>query len=382
MRDCVYLDYNASAPVRPEAAEAMAAALSQVGNASSVHRFGRAARRRVEAAREAVAALAGAAPAQVVFTSGGTEANNMALRGSGCGRVLISAGEHESVRRAAPEAAHVPLRPDGRVDLDALEAMLAREPGTALVSVMLANNETGVIQPVAEVAALARRYGARVHCDAAQAAGKIDVDVAALGVDLLSLSAHKLGGPQGAGALIIAGETPVEGLLHGGGQERGHRAGTENTPAIAGFGAAAEAAAGELAAAARLQRWRERLEREVRAAAPAAVIHGAAAPRLPNTSCIALPGVAAETQVMALDLAGVAVSAGAACSSGKIHPSHVLTAMGVPETAAGEAIRVSLGWASAAADIDRFLAAWRRLARPRPAGEAAPAPGAEVTEPS
>jgi len=363
MTEPVYLDYNATAPARREAVDAVAAALREVGNASSVHRFGRAARRRVEAAREQVAALVNAQPSSVVFTSGGTEANNQALRGHGRARVLVSAGEHDSVLRAVPEAERVPLTRDGRVDLTALATMLADDPRPVLVSVMLANNETGVIQPVAEVAALAKDFGARVHCDAVQAAGKVPVDIRALGVDLLTLSAHKLGGPQGVGALVLADDAPLEALLLGGGQERGYRAGTENVAGIAGFGVAAEVAVSELKQVARLAEWRDRLEREVRELAPQAVVHGATAERLPNTSCIGLPGVSAETQVMSLDLAGVAVSSGSACSSGKVHPSHVLAAMGVPRAEAGTAIRVSLGWGTRAGDIDRFLAVWSRLAQ-------------------
>ena len=372
MADPVYLDYNATAPVRPEAAQAVAKALTATGNASSVHGFGRAARQRVEGARDAVAALAGAHPAQVVFTSGGTEANNMALRGHEATRVLVSAVEHDSVLNARPggmggEVEVLPVTPDGRVDPAVLDARLAAAPGPALVSIMLANNETGVIQPVADLAEVARRHGARVHCDAVQAAGKLPLDVATLGADLVTLSAHKLGGPQGAGALIVLDDAPLHPHLRGGGQERGYRAGTENVPAIAGFGAAAACAADEVARSTTLAdswaAWRDRLEAEARACVPDVRVHGAEAPRLANTSCLGLPGVNAETQLMALDLAGVAVSSGAACSSGKVHASHVLRAMGVDATAAGEAIRISFGWTSRAEDVDRFLKAWGRLAR-------------------
>lgn len=365
----VYLDYNAGAPVRPEVARAMAEALTDAGNPASVHRFGRAARRRLEDAREAVAALAGARPPQVVFTSGGTEANNMALRGHGARRVLVSAVEHDSVLKAVPKAERLPVDAQGRVSLAALESRLAADPRPALVSVMLANNETGVRQPVADIAACAHRHGARVHCDAVQAAGKIPLDPAALGVDLMTLSAHKLGGPQGVGALLVLDDAPVEAYLHGGGQERGFRAGTENLAGIVGFGAAAAAAADEVGRWADIAAWRDRLERDAVAQVPGAVVHGAGAERLPNTSCLGRPGVSAEVQLMALDMAGVAVSSGAACSSGKVQPSHVLAAMGVAPEAAGEAIRVSFGWASRAADLDRFLAAWTRLAP----GERAPA---------
>lgn len=363
MAELVYLDYNATAPVRPEAAEAVAAALAEVGNASSVHRHGRASRRRLEDAREAVAALVDARAGQVVFTGGGTEANNLALVGTGRPRLLVSAGEHDSVLAAAPRAERIPLRRDGRVSLSKLAAMLAEDARPTLVSVMLANNETGVVQPLAEVASLAREFGALVHCDAVQAAGKIPVDMPALGVDLLTLSAHKLGGPQGAGALVVGEGVSLQPLLRGGRQEHGLRAGTEALPAIAGFGAAARAAAETLPAAAALAALRDRLEREVTALAPEAVIFGAEAERLPNTTCFALPAIPAETQVMALDLGGVAVSSGSACSSGKVRPSHVLEAMGASPAEAAGAIRVSLGWRSEPTDVDRFLEVWGALYR-------------------
>jgi len=358
-----YLDYNATAPVRPEALAAMTAALAEPGNASSVHGPGRRARRLVEAARVQVAALAGADPAWVIFTSGGTEANNHALTGLPASHVMVSAGEHDSVLQVVPQAERIALTAEGTVGLAALEEALARAPKGALVSVMLANNETGVIQPLAEVAALARRAGAWVHCDAVQAAGKIPFGIAALDVDLLSLSAHKLGGPPGVGALVANQELPLRPLLRGGGQERRRRAGTENLGGIAGFGAAAEAAQNGLAEVQKLGELRDRFEREIKVLAPEAKVFGAGAPRLPNTSCVALAGLSAETQIMALDLAGVAVSAGSACSSGKVQPSHVLSAMGAGAEEAGAAIRVSLGWASQAGDIDRLLAAWGDLYR-------------------
>lgn len=355
-----YLDYNATAPLRPEALDAMTAALSTVGNASSLHGFGRQARRTVEDARERVAALVGARPAQVVFTAGGTEANNQALRACGRTRVLISAGEHDSVLQAVPQALRIPLRRDGLVSLAKLASLLAEEPAPALVSLQLANNETGVMQPVAEAAALAREFGALVHCDAVQAAGKVPVDFALLGIDLMTLSAHKLGGPQGIGALVVADDVELRPLLRGGGQERGRRAGTENVAAIAGFGAAALAARQGLG---RLQVWRDAFEAELMALGPAVTIFGAAAQRLPNTTCVALPGLAAESQLMALDLAGVAVSSGSACSSGKVAPSHVLAAMGAIEAEAQAALRISTGWASGQDDYARFLEAWRPLAQ-------------------
>ena len=376
MTRAVYLDHNATTPLRPEAAAAAADALDATGNASSVHRFGRQARRRVEDAREAVAALVGARAEQVVFTSGGTESNNLALAGTAHARVLVSAGEHDSVLNAAQGAGRVPLTRDGLVDLGALDALLAEGSPPALVSVMLANNETGVIQPVAAVAEIAHGHGAAVHCDAVQGAGKINVDMAALGVDLLSLSAHKLGGPQGTGALVMAEGLELAPLLRGGGQERRYRAGTENVSGIAGFGAAAEQARAGLEHMAALRRPRDELERRLRAIAPEVQVFGAAAPRLPNTSCFAVAGLRAETQVMALDLAGVAIGAGAACSSGKITPSQVLVAMGASEAEAGSAIRVSLGWDSCADDIERFLGAWGTLYNRSAGGTLAVSPAA------
>ncbi len=373
MTTAVYLDYNASAPVRPEAKAALADALALTGNASSVHRFGRLARRRLEDAREAVAALIGARAERVVFTSGGTESNNLALCGAGRARALVSAGEHDSVLNAAPEAARVPLSRDGRVDLAALAERLDEDPQPTLVSVMLANNETGVIQPIAEVVEMARASGALVHCDAVQAAGKIPVDMAALGVDLMSLSAHKLGGPQGVGALVVAEGIELTAQLRGGGQERRARPGTENLPGIAGFGAAAAAAGAGLESMAALAGLRDGMERRLRALAPELEVYGAAAPRLPNTSCFAAPGLTAEIQVMALDLAGIAIGAGSACSSGKVSPSHVLAAMGAGAAEAGAAIRVSLGWDSAPEDMERFLEAWGALYSRGTAPAASPA---------
>lgn len=357
----VYLDYNATAPVRPEAARAAADALSACGNPSSVHGYGRAARKRVEDARERIAALVNAPPAEIIFTSGGTEANMLALRGAGRPRILVSAIEHDSVLAAAPQATPIPVTPDGVVDLAALEGLLDAGEAPALVSVMLANNETGVIQPVADAAALSHQRGALVHCDAVQAAGKIPVDFAALGVDLLSISGHKLGGPQGVGALVAAQAVDLASLMVGGGQERSRRAGTENVSGIAGFGAAAAAAARDLGSYGKLAGLRDRLEAQAKARVPTVRVHGEAAARLPNTSCLGLDGVPSETQVMALDLAGVAISAGSACSSGKVRPSHVLRAMGADDAVAASAVRVSLGWGTAEADVDAFLDAWADL---------------------
>ena len=356
-----YLDWNATAPLRPEAAAAMAEALGHRGNPSSVHRFGRDARHALEAARAQVAALASAAPSEIVFTSGGTEANHLALRGLTDRRILVSAIEHESVRQAAPDAAIIPVTRAGIVDLDALDRLLASEKQPSLVSLMLANNETGIIQPVAEAARIAHARGALLHCDAVQAAGKLPLDRGRLGADLMTLSAHKLGGPPGVGALVVAGELPLAPLLTGGGQERGRRAGTENLPGIVGFGAACESALARLADYRAVGALRDDAERRLGAIARDAALYGDAVARLPNTLCIAMPGVAAATQVMALDLAGVMVSAGAACSSGKVRRSHVLDAMGVAAGEAECAIRISLGWSTTAADIDHLVEAWGAL---------------------
>ena len=371
----VYLDHNATTPVLPEVAEAMTQALARLGNASSVHGFGRDARRSVEDARESVAALVGARPAEVVFTSGGTEANNLALRGAGRERVLISGVEHVSVLDAVPGALTIPVDGDGVVDIGALDALLAASVGPALVSVMLANNETGVVQPVAKIARAAHHFGALVHCDAVQGAAKIPIDMSSLDVDMLTLSAHKMGGPQGIGALIVRDGTPLRPEARGGGQERRRRAGTENVPAIVGFGVAA--AAGWAAEAQRLCRLRDGLESRIAGVCGVSRVFGAGAERLPNTSCVSMPGVTSETQVMALDLAGVAVSAGSACSSGKVEPSHVLAAMGVVSGLASTAIRVSLGRTTTENDVSVFLAAWtglyKRLGAPEETAATAPA---------
>ncbi len=374
MSERTYLDWNATAPLRPQARDAVVAALGSVGNPSSVHAEGRAARRLIDDARQRVAALVGAEPVDVVFTSGGTEANAMALcPANGADTLLVSSIEHPSVlaggRFPAEDVTSVPVGPDGVVDLAGLERLLAavaRDGRQALVSLMHANNETGVVQPVAAAAAMVNGAGGFLHVDAVQTAGRISCDIRALGADLVTVSAHKLGGPKGVGALVRrSGMDWPASLIRGGGQERGTRAGTENVAAIAGFGAAAAAAAVDLAAEGRrVSALRDRLETGLRADFPQTVIFGEAAERLPNTTLFALPGVKAETAVIGLDLAGVAVSSGAACSSGKVAASHVLAAMGAPGNLARGAVRVSLGYATQEADIERFLAAWRTLAEP------------------
>ena len=370
-----YLDYNATAPVRPEARDAAMRALATTGNPSSVHGEGRAARHLVEGARAEVASLTRVAARCVVFVSGGTEAANAALNpffGVRTGaeplkRLIVGAGEHPCVlfgHRFPPAAVEVaPLTREGRIDLDWLAAA-ARRPGRPLLALQGANNETGVIQPVAEAAAIIHAAGGFVFCDAVQLAGRADCDMEALGADALALSAHKMGGPKGAGAIVAARPdfSLGEPLIRGGGQERGARGGTENVASLAGFGAAARAIHAETGEIGRLEALRSRLERAVRDVAPEAHIFGKAAERLPNTVCFAVPGIEAATLVIALDLAGVAASSGSACSSGKVAPSHVLAAMGVEPALARGSLRLSLGWASTDGDVDRFAEAFRTAA--------------------
>ncbi len=348
----IYLDANATEPLRPEARAAMLSALDVTGNPSSVHAAGRSARKILEDARESLAVRFGALPQNLVFTSGGTEADALAIHALGAGRrVIAGATEHDAVRSAAPDAGILRVDRDGLADLAALGA-----GPPALVCLMLANNETGTIQPIADAAELCRRHGAWLHVDAVQAAGRIDVRLSELGAHSVAISSHKLGGPPGAGALLLAPEVAaITPLIAGGGQERGRRGGTPPLPAIAGFAAAASAATG----AAHLAPLRDAVE--AAAIAEGAVVCGAGAPRLANTACLALPGVRADAQVIALDLEGVAVSAGAACSSGKVTTSHVLAAMGFGPLA-GQAIRISLPWNATAADVAAFVPAYRRMA--------------------
>lgn len=361
----VYLDHNAAQPLRPSARAALVAALEQSGNAASVHAFGRAQRRLLDRARGQVAALAGLPPAGLVFTSGATEANNLALKGLGFTRLLVGASEHPSVLAAAPQAEVLPVTAAGLVEPAALARRLAAGP--ALVAIQAANNETGVLQPLEALAPLVRAAGGWLHVDAVQVAGRLPAALWAPHADSLALSAHKLGGPQGCGALLLARDAAVVPLLAGGGQERRRRAGTEAVALIAGFGAAAEEAGGlQAAESARLAALHARLEAGLLALEPATRIFGREGPRLPNTTAFAVPGLAADTALAALDLAGIAVSSGAACSSGKVEPSHVLAAMGVAAPLAKGALRVSLGWTTRDGDIARFLAAWEdHLARSR-----------------
>ena len=416
----IYLDYNATAPLRPQVIVRMQELLGGPFNPSSAHRFGREAKKQLEQARKTIADAVAAWPGEITFTASGTEANATALRGIAGRRVLVSAVEHSSVLSSpSPPAGegrgggaltmnsglsqlsapphpnpppqggreYIPVTPSGIINLTALDALLAASP-PALVSVMLANNETGVIQPVAEVAALCKKHGALLHCDAVQGLGKIAVDFGLLGADMMSISAHKCGGPLGAAALVVRRDLAFTPLLAGGGQELGRRAGTENVAAIAGFAAAVELV--DLEQMRMLRGWLDAMESALlpsplgrgKGEGPStsesllngphpgplpggegAVIFGACAPRLPNTSCIAMPGVSNEVQLMDFDLKGFAVSAGSACSSGRIEGSHVLAAMGVEKTLAASAIRISGGWQTSKEEIILFTEAWKQTCK-------------------
>ena len=372
MRDRVYLDWNATTPLRPEARSAMEAAFNISGNPSSVHSEGRAARKLIEDARSAIAAAVGADQRNIVFTSGGTEANALALGPGLCRaggepvqRLIVSAIEHPSVLaggRFAQGAIQVaPVLPSGVFDLTSLAGLLESGP-PALVSVMLANNETGAIQPIPEVAALVHGAGGVLHVDAVQAFSKMPINIKALGADILTVSAHKVGGPKGIGAVVAsAGIEGLHALIRGGGQEQGRRTGTENVAGIAGFGAAVRAAIGAMDVdAPRMKALQERLEIGLRNH-PGTVIFSDAVSRLPNTTLVSAPGLKAETAVIGFDLEGIAVSSGSACSSGKVQPSHVLQAMKADPALLQGAIRLSLGWDTTEADIDRCLEAWIKL---------------------
>jgi cysteine desulfurase len=374
MSERIYFDWNATAPLRGEARAAFLRALDVTGNASSVHAEGRAARQVIENARAQVAQLVGAEAKNVTFTSGATEANMLALtpaiatadEKSPRDQLFVSAVEHPSVLcggRFAPEnIAVLPVNGEGVVDLHALRSAIARSQ-RPLVSVMLANNETGVIQPVRAIADIVHEAGGLLHVDAVQGPGRIDCTMAVLGADLMSLSSHKLGGPQGAGALVRRGELHIaEPLIKGGGQERSLRAGTENVAAIAGFGAAAAAAATWQSDATHMTKLRDRLEAGLKATPPQALIFGDTAARLPNTTLFSVPGLKAETAIIGFDLNGIAISSGSACSSGKVTASHVLAAMGVAPDLARGALRVSLGWSSTQGEVERFLGTWIILA--------------------
>jgi cysteine desulfurase len=371
----IYADYNATAPLRSEAKAAIASALDMTGNPSSVHAEGRKARTLVEGARETVAAAIGACRNDIAFTGGGTEAVGAPLRAAvlfGNVSLLISPIEHDAVASHASRDDHHSwfVAADGVVDLDSLKADVARTVRQGLrplVSLMLVNNETGVIQPVTEAAEIVHAAGGLIHCDAIQALGKIDVSIIDLDVDYLSLSAHKIGGPHGVGALYVKPGAPFRAVQTGGGQEFGRRAGTENVAGVVGFGAALEAALHGIAGYRALASHRDRMESRLKAVAQTLQVHGGTAPRIAGVSCIGIEGLPSETQIMGLDLAGFALSAGSACSSGKVKPSRVLTAMGLSDTAARSSIRASFGWNSTPGEFEALADAWIKMAaRARP----------------
>jgi len=360
----IYCDYNAGAPVRAEAAVALSRALAAGGNASSVHGLGRRARALIEDAREKIALGLDARAENLVFTSGATEALHLAMSASGAASIIVAAVEHDAVfehaARAFSDVLVAPVKYNGVVDLDSLTTLLAKAAKPSLIALQLANNETGIIQPVAKAAALAREHGALLLVDAAQAFTRVPVSAADLDTTYLVVSSHKIGGPPGAGALVLAPGAPFVTTRFGGGQERGRRPGTENAPALAGFGVAAALGLSVMnEEASRLTALRDRFESNL---PPDAIVFGGSVARLPNTSNFALPGLAAETAVIAMDLEGIAVSSGAACSSGKVRVSRVLTAMGVASDHAKAALRVSFGWASTESDVDAALAALNTIA--------------------
>lgn len=343
----IYLDYNATAPLRPQVRARIAEILELPANASSSHSFGRMAKKYLEDARKTIAEAISAFPNEIIFVSCGSEANAMALRGFPDRRVLVSSVEHSSVLKNADLL--IPVISEGIIDLVALDALLVQTPN-ALVSVMLANNETGVLQPIREVAEMCKKYGALLHCDAVQVLGKIPVDFTGLGVDMMTIAAHKMGGPVGAAALVVRQNLGIMPLLLGGGQELRRRAGTENIAAISGFARATELI--DLTQMRHLRGWLDSMERII--VDSGASIFGQTSPRLPNTSCLAIGNLTQEVMLMKLDLMGFAVSAGSACSSGRIEPSHVLQAMGIDALSAARAIRISGGWDTTQEDINKI----------------------------
>lgn len=358
----IYLDYNATAPMLPSVIEAMNKVMASAYNPSSAHALGRKAKGLLEEAREVVADVVSAWPNEVIFTASGTEANNMLLRGFEGYPLLVGATEHASIQKLAAKlgADMLPVDAQGHIDLDVLESKLAALGRPALVSVMLANNETGIIQPLAEISRVVKDHGGLLHTDAVQALGKIAFDMGTLGVDAMTLCAHKCGGPVGVGALIVRQDLPIKPLLVGGGQELNRRAGTENLAAIAGFAEAVRVVRTREWVA-QAENWMGALEDSIRKIASDAVIVGADTARLPNTACILMPNVPSETQLMSFDLDGVCVSAGSACSSGRIEPSHVLKAMGYTEAQAKTAIRISAGWGSTKDEIAQFERSWEKI---------------------
>ncbi len=363
MRDMgvIYLDYNATSPVRPEVVEAMQLAMQHPTNASSVHALGRKARQQVEDARSVVADFVSAWANEVIFTSSGSEANNHVLRAFADRPILVAATEHPSVLTTAQRLGGdiLPVDAQGMVQLDVMEAKLKALGRPALVSVMLANNETGVIQPINEISRIAKQYDALVHSDAVQAVGKIDVDMGVMGVDMLTICGHKCGGPIGVGALVVRNDLSIKPFITGGGQELGRRAGTENVPAILGFARMLELVR-DRSHMRDVENWMADMEAEITRFAPEATVFGDQVARLPNTCCITMPNVSSETQLMSFDLEGFALSAGSACSSGRMATSPVLLAMGADEEIAANAIRISAGWQTQQSDLAAFVSAWKK----------------------
>ncbi|MFA7276251.1 MAG: cysteine desulfurase family protein [Pseudobdellovibrionaceae bacterium] len=355
----IYFDHNATTPLRPEARARMLELMDECGNASSIHKFGRMARKNIENARGTLAEILDVSAGQIIFNSGATEGNNTIARAFAPEKILISAIEHSSLNETLPTSPRIPVTPAGLIDMTALDALLEKNR-PELVSVMLVNNETGVIQPIAEIAARVHQAGAKFHCDAVQALGKIPFTREGLGADFITLSSHKIGGPQGVGALVLAPHMSITPLLTGGGQEKRQRAGTENVMGIAAFGAAAKAACADMESFAKLETLRNKLE-EVLALSPRVKILGQNAPRAAGTLSATLENLSGETLLMALDLEGIAISAGSACSSGTTKFSHVLKAMGVPENRNTATLRLSLGWTTTEKDIDDFIAVWNKL---------------------
>lgn len=358
--DKIYLDYNATAVVRPEVISLVTKVMGEVGNASSVHSYGQRARKYVEDARGQVASLCQVKPEQVIFTSGATESINTILSGYRHHPVLISAIEHPAVMASAPHAIKIPVTSEGVIDMTAYQNLL-KDHKPAMVSVMLVNSETGVIQPVSNMAKMAHDMGALFHTDAVQGAGRMDISLDKLGVDFISLSAHKMAGPQGVGAIIFRENLDIPKFMLGGGQEKNCRAGTHNTAGIAGMGLAVELALKNISKYDEIKNLRDYLEIEIRKITNQAIIYGANAPRVGNTCNVGFNAIPAQTQMMALDLDGIAVSSGSACSSGAFKSSHVLLAMGADKIAAKSALRISLGWATTSADIDAFLKSWSKI---------------------
>lgn len=358
MDKVIYLDYNATSPLLPEVRETMEGLESSPLNASSVHAMGRKAKQVLEESRATIAQAMSSWPDEVIFTASGTEANNMALKAFGDKTLMVAATEHSSILETGKErnAVILPVYSSGLLDIEALEKALKTQPNS-LVSVMLVNNETGVVQPIRDIAALVHKYGGLIHCDAVQAIGKLTFDFTTLGVDMLTIAAHKVGGPKGVGALIVKNDLQIKPLLTGGGQEKQRRAGTENIAAIAGFAALIELSIQQ----SEMQKLQQKLEQRIKAISPQSVIVGDESRRVANTISLITRGLSSELQLMHLDLAGICVSAGSACSSGRIEPSHVLQAMGFSKEDASCAIRISMGWGTTELEIESFLQAWQKL---------------------